>query len=80
MGLHPPKILSMENYMRIIEPPRNLSPRLHRDGTVSYWSFAQGRWIDHTFYVPDEELDRLDPWRRQRVQQHLRCDERCSRR
>jgi hypothetical protein len=66
--------------MKTIEPPRNLSPRLHRDGTVSYWSFAECRWIDHTAHVPDEELDRLDPWRRERVIRHLSRGDRCSRR
>jgi hypothetical protein len=66
--------------MKVIEPPNNLSPRLHRDGTVSYWSFAEGRWIDHTFYVPDEELNRLDAWRRERVERHLARGESYSRR
>jgi hypothetical protein len=66
--------------MKTIEPPENLSPRLHRDGTVSYWSVAEDRWVNRASYVPDEELDRLDPWRRERVRRHLRCYEWCSRR
>jgi hypothetical protein len=66
--------------MKTMEPPKNFSPRLHRDGTVSYWSFAEGRWIEHTFVMPEEELNRLDPWRRQRVKEHLLRAEQCSRR
>ena len=53
--------------MKTMEPPKNLSPRLHRDGTVSYWSVTDGRWIDRTIHVPDEELERMAPRDRERV-------------
>ena len=66
--------------MKTIESPKNLSPRLHRDGTVSYWSVAEGRWINRATHVPDKELGRMDPWRRERVRVHLRCEDRCSQR
>lgn len=64
--------------MKTIESPRNVSVRLHRDGTVSYWSTSQGRWIDRTIFVAAEELERMDPRERERVSRHLLLDEQCS--
>lgn len=66
--------------MKTIENPVNRSPRIHRDGTVSYWSASAGRWIDRATHVPDKELARMEPWRRERVRQLLRSEERWSER
>jgi hypothetical protein len=62
--------------MRTIQQPAHPLPRIHRDGTVSYWSVAQGRWIDRATHVPDKELGRMEPWRRERVRRLLRREER----
>ena len=67
-----------ERAMKTIEPPKDLTPRMHRDGTVSYWSASEGRWIDRTIYVPEGELERMDQRDRERVRRHLHVDERCS--
>jgi hypothetical protein len=68
-----------EQPMKTIEPPRNLATRTHRDGTVSYWSVSQGRWVDRTIYVPEEDLERMEPRDQQRVRRHLLVEEHCSR-
>ena len=33
-----------------------LKQTLHRDGTVTYWSVYQQRWIKRASMVPDREL------------------------
>jgi hypothetical protein len=63
--------------MKTIESPRNLAARTHRDGTVSYWSASEGRWIVRTIYVSDEDLAQMDPRERERVRRHLLLEERC---
>ena len=37
-------------------------PALHRDGTVSYWSFSRQEWIKHTIFVPVEDLAGMHPY------------------
>ncbi len=56
---------------RIIEPSRNLAPRLHRDRTASYWSFSEARWVERAIYVPDHEMERMGPRDQKRVRRHL---------
>ena len=46
-------------------------PRLHRDGTVSYWSYDRQEWVEHAFFVPAEELERMHAYDRRRIQKHL---------
>ena len=46
-------------------------PRLHRDGTVTYWSYYQQRWIDRAFFVPAEELERMTSREVSRIDRHL---------
>lgn len=47
------------------------TPVLHRDGTISYWSFSRQKWIGHTFYVPCEDLAVFSKFDRERVRRHL---------
>jgi hypothetical protein len=47
------------------------APRLHRDGTVSYFSYDLQDWVRRTIYVPREELEALRPAARARVLRHL---------
>ncbi len=42
-------------------------PKLHRDGTVSYWSYFKQEWVKRTFYVPAEELEAFHKTDRRRV-------------
>lgn len=46
-------------------------PRLHRDGTVSFWSYHQQEWVQHAFYVPIEDLQVMEPYDQKRVRRHL---------
>ena len=46
-------------------------PVLHRDGTVSYWSFTRQEWIAHTFYVSDEDIAAMESYDAERVRKHL---------
>jgi hypothetical protein len=46
-------------------------PRLHRDGTVSFWSYHRQEWVQHAFHVPIEDLQAMEPYDRKRVQRHL---------
>lgn len=46
-------------------------PRLHRDGTVSFWSYHRQEWVQHAFHVPIEDLQSMDAYDRKRVQRHL---------
>ena len=48
-------------------PPKGRFPCLHRDGTVSYWSYFEQRWIERSFYVPAEELEKMNEHDRARV-------------
>jgi hypothetical protein len=64
--------------MKTLESPKNLATRMHRDGTVSYWSTSEGRWIARTIYVPTQELERMDPREREKVRRHLLLDQPCS--
>jgi len=46
-------------------------PRLHRDGTVSFFSYFKQEWVPRTFHVPAEELEAMTPYDRRRVEKHL---------
>lgn len=46
-------------------------PRLHRDGTVSYWSYQRQEWVPHAFHVPIEDIQRMEPYDQKRVSKHL---------
>jgi hypothetical protein len=46
-------------------------PRLHRDGTVSYWSWRRQEWVQHAFHVPEEDMEQMASYDRQRVCRHL---------
>lgn len=50
-------------------------PRLHRDGTVSFFSYYQQEWVAKAIFVPAEELEAMTPRDRKRVKRHLRYDE-----
>lgn len=52
-------------------PPQEKYPRLHRDGTISYWSYFQQTWVERAFYVPLEEVQMMDPYDRRRIEKHL---------
>jgi hypothetical protein len=49
-------------------------PRLHRDGTVSYWSYHRQEWVQHAFHVPIEDIQSMDPYDQKRVTKHLGYD------
>jgi hypothetical protein len=53
----------------------NRFPTLHRDGTVSYWSYHSQEWVEHAFHVPIEEIQAMHPYDRKRVSKHLRYDD-----
>ncbi len=46
-------------------------PALHRDGTVSYWSFSKQEWMGHAIWVPIEDFGAMHPYDRKRIQKHL---------
>ncbi len=54
-----------------VVPPKDRFPRLHRDGTVSYWATDRGEWIAKALFVPTEELQRMHPYDQKRVRKHL---------
>lgn len=43
----------------------------HRDGTVTYWSVYQQRWVSHAADVPDQELAAMSSEEREKVLRHL---------
>lgn len=49
-------------------------PTLHRDGTVSYWSYHRQEWIRKAFHVPIEDIQAMDPYDQKRVTRHLGYD------
>lgn len=49
-------------------------PTLHRDGTVSYWSYHRQEWVQHVFHVPIEDIQSMDPYDQKRVMKHLGYD------
>lgn len=51
--------------------PKDRYPRLHRDGTVSYWCTERSEWTPRALYVPTEELQRMHPYDQKRVRKHL---------
>ena len=51
--------------------PAEQIPRLHRDGTITYWSYYRQEWVRRAMYVPLEELEKLHPIDRERVERHL---------
>ena len=56
-------------------PSPTKHPRLHRDGTVSFWSYFRQEWVERTFYVPAEELEAMTSHDRTRVCRHLKLEE-----
>lgn len=43
----------------------------HRDGTVTYWSVYEQRWVVRAEQVPDRELAAMGTEERERVIRHL---------
>ena len=50
---------------------KNRPPRLHRDRTVSYWSYYTQTWVQHAIHVPAEEFESMSEHDRARVKKHL---------
>lgn len=48
----------------------NTAPVLHRDGTVTYWSVYEQRWV-RSGGVPDRELAVMNRAEREKVQRHM---------
>lgn len=48
-----------------------LKPKLHKDGTVTYWSVYAQIWERRVAHVPDRELAAMETRDRERVQRHL---------
>ena len=46
-------------------------PVLHRNGTVSYWSFSRQEWMKHAIFVPIEDLADIHPYDQKRIASHL---------
>ena len=46
-------------------------PRLHRDGTVSFWSYYRQEWIERAIWVPAEELQRMHSYDQRRIRKHI---------
>ena len=55
----------------MINPPKEKYPRLHRDGTVSYWSYFRQEWVQRAIYVPAEEMEKMHPMDLERVRKHM---------
>ena len=57
----------------------NLETTIHADGTATYWSVYQQRWVtDHITRIPDKELAAMRHDERQRViaaMEPTHCDE-----
>lgn len=49
----------------------DLKPTLHTDGTVTYWSTYEQRWVNHARGVPDREYAAMGGAERRMVQSHL---------
>ena len=49
-------------------------PTLHRDGTVSYWSYHRQEWVPHVFHVPIEDIQSMERYDQKRVMKHLGYD------
>lgn len=45
--------------------------KLHRDGTVTYWSVYRQQWIERAEYMPDAELAAMNAGERGRVIRHV---------
>jgi len=52
-------------------PPLDKYPRLHRDGTISFWSYFRQEWVSRAIFVPAEEIERMHPLDQERVRKHL---------
>lgn len=48
----------------------------HRDGTVTYWSVYEQRWVVRAEQVPDRELATMGTEERERIISHLASRER----
>lgn len=46
-------------------------PTMHRDGTITYWSVYEQRWIKRVVAVPDRELAAMNSDERERTLRHL---------
>ena len=44
---------------------------LHRNGTVTYWSVWEQRWLKRVGAIFDNDLATMSPADRERVQRHL---------
>ncbi len=53
------------------EKPKTRDVRIHRDGTISYWSRHQSMWVERSIYVPQEEIERMEPRDQKRVRNHM---------
>lgn len=47
------------------------TPKLNDDGTVTYWSVYQQRWIEHADSIPDRELAAHNAAERSAIMDHL---------
>ena len=47
------------------------TPKLHRDGTVTYWSVYRQVWVRRASAIPADELAAMDYMERSRVGGHL---------
>lgn len=47
------------------------APKMHRDGTVTYWSVYQQVWIEQAHTIPDDELAAMSAPTRNQVISHL---------
>lgn len=55
------------------EPTMKLNTKYHEDGTVTFWSVYEQRWINHAQRVPDRELAAMPTDEREEVKAFLRA-------
>lgn len=48
-----------------------LKTKTHRDGSVSYFSDKEKKWIENVRDIPQKELDRMTPEEQQRMLRFL---------
>ena len=51
----------------------NTNTKYHEDGTVTFWSVYEQRWINHAQRVPDRELAAMPTDEREEVKAFLRA-------
>jgi hypothetical protein len=49
-----------------------LKTKTHRDGSVSYFSDAQKRWIENVRTIPQKELEKMTLEEQQRMLKYLK--------